>query len=91
MNSEEYIEYSKTKIVADIWNCGDCICDCNQPIIERITPDNYPWIKRERLWEGTFGTDGENYKLMEEELKEAIDKFRSNGYAVILEHGFIFN
>lgn len=84
--TEEYLEYKKTRIVAEIWNCGDDVCDCNQPQIHRITPNDncgYPWIKRERLWEGTFQTDGEGLKLMKKELKEAVDKYRSLGYAVI--------
>lgn len=61
------------KIVGEMWSCEDDYCDCHQPQIDRITPNReagFPWIKRERLWTGTFKTDGEMDGLWEE-LKAA--------------------
>jgi hypothetical protein len=83
---EEYLEWKKTRIIAHMWHCGDEICNCYQPKIERITPNknnDFPWIERELLWSGTFCTDGEDSDIREKELNEAIDRFRGEGFAVI--------
>jgi hypothetical protein len=42
---------------AVMWWCEDPVCDCTQPIIERVTPpplSGHMGYKFERLWEGTF-------------------------------------
>lgn len=55
---------ARDELVAAIWYCGDDYCDCTQPVIERITPNHragYPWIRRDRVWEGRFLTDTWGY------------------------------
>ena len=55
-------DWRKTWVVASVWYCGDEYCNCTQPQIEIVRPNlkaSYPWIQRERIWEGTFRTDGE--------------------------------
>jgi hypothetical protein len=45
------------RIVASMWWCGDPVCDCTQPVVERITalgPGDGPPFRFERLWAGTF-------------------------------------
>lgn len=51
-------EERRSYLYAHIWWCGDEVCDCTQPVIERFAPnplDSRFW-KQERLWEGTFHT-----------------------------------
>ena len=59
---ERRAEWAKTRAVGRIWWCGDYFCDCTQAVIEKITPNDevgFPWIHRERLWEGPFHSDSE--------------------------------
>jgi hypothetical protein len=54
-------EWAAERIVARIWWCGDEVCDCACPQIEKITPNyvaGYPWTRREVLWSGTFVSRG---------------------------------
>ena len=90
---QEVIDWQSTKIIAQVWNCGDEICDCNHGVIERITPNEssgYPWIKREMIYDGIFHSNGEGYNEIEKDLKEAVDRFRSDGFAVEDIHQYIF-
>lgn len=74
-------DWQKTWLVAGIWWCGDEVCDCTQPIVERVTPNTdagYPWVRRERIWEGQFcseATDGETIGQWKE-LREAMQKYQ---------------
>jgi hypothetical protein len=65
--------------VASVWWCGDDYCDCTQPIVELVEPNfraGYPWVKRERHWEGTFETDGEgDSEVWRRELAEVAPRF----------------
>jgi hypothetical protein len=54
--------WASTRFVAIAWWCGDEVCDCTQAQIDKVTPNvtaGYPWIARERVWEGEFFSDGE--------------------------------
>lgn len=67
-------EWRKTRLEAQIWGCGDEICDCHQAQIERIRPNfkaGFPWVLREVVWRGTFACGGEEVWRMREELHEA--------------------
>jgi len=53
-----------TRRIAEIWWCGDDVCDCEQAVVDDISPNldvGYPWIRRERVATGTFFTNGEGY------------------------------
>lgn len=55
-------DWGQAKVVAELWRCGDDVCDCSQPKVYRQGPNRragYPWVTRELLWAGTFRTDGE--------------------------------
>lgn len=70
----------KKWLVAEIWNCNDEYCDCHQPQISRVSPSfkaGYPWVKRERIWEGTFisAPSLREYRRLERELSEAKERF----------------
>jgi len=61
-----------------IWWCGDDICDCYQPQIEHISPNNIagpPWLRRETLWTGEFIT-GASWEEKRQIRKELADKMR---------------
>lgn len=50
-------DWAKTWLRAYMWRCEDAVCDCWQPVIERLMPNlvtGYPWVKRQRVWEGPF-------------------------------------
>lgn len=67
-------DWLRTKLVARLWWCGDEVCDCYQPMIERMRPNlaaGYPWITRERVWEGTFDSGGEHLDRLRAELRQA--------------------
>lgn len=80
-------KWDKSYVVAEIWDCGDEECDCIQPVINRATPNRtagYPWIKWERLWEGTFVTqggiwggmpEGVTYETLVEDLRAATAEY----------------
>lgn len=56
--------WKESRVVAEMWDCGDDYCDCTQPRIYRESPNleaGYPWVNRDLLWEGTFRTDGEGW------------------------------
>lgn len=66
-----------------IWYCGDEICDCYQPVIEEVSPNRkagHPWVKRRRVWEGTFFSRPhlEEHKEMAEELRIELRKRNEN-------------
>ncbi len=68
-----------TRLQAYTWHCGDEVCCCTQPVIERIKPNikaGYPWIHRERIWEGVFRSERGFSEAAEDDaaLKEAADK-----------------
>lgn len=66
--ADAYQRWLEPQVVASIWWCGDEYCDCTEPVIERISPGTrYPWVRRERLWEGTFLTDTFSYSWEERE------------------------
>lgn len=67
---------SLPRIEAYIWYCGDEICDCTQPVIEKIEPNlkvGFPWVMRTRLWEGTFYSQPsfDERRQQDAELEEA--------------------
>lgn len=67
-------------LVAEIWRCGDEVCDCWQPQITLISPHDPPmppWIRRDRKWEGTFISDPDNSELQDirSELRTAAAKY----------------
>ena len=73
-------DWEKTWVQVYMWHCGDDYCSCTQPVVERITPNilaGFPWIKRERLWEGAFHSeaDSEDRKQQEESLKEKAKEY----------------
>ena len=62
--AEKIAHWRKPRRVAEVWWCGDEVCDCQQAQVVDITPNldaGYPWIKWERVATGTFFTDGEGY------------------------------
>lgn len=67
------------KIQAYIWWCGDDVCDCTEPLIDVITPNEkagYPWIERTTIWRGTFRSrDSERGGDPQEELIAACDRY----------------
>lgn len=49
---------------ASIWACEDAVCDCCQAIVEDIERHPTlpaPYVKRTRVAEGPFYTDGEGW------------------------------
>ena len=67
-------------MVAEIWHCGDEVCDCYQPQITLIKPHNPPmppWIVREQRWAGAFFSQPgeEEWVQMKTELREACLRF----------------
>ncbi len=73
-STAEMDEWRATWLQVYIWWCGDEHCDCTQPVVERVTPNIeawYPWIHRERLWEGTFmSSNGYGLEVDEQELRD---------------------
>jgi hypothetical protein len=70
-----YDNWGRTYLEAQIWHCGDEICNCYQPQIDEISPNcsaGYPWIRRKEIWRGTFCSDPshEEYEAMIRELTE---------------------
>ena len=44
-------------VYAEMWWCGDEVCDCHQGQIIRNTPNfdsGWPWVHRDVLWRGKF-------------------------------------
>lgn len=81
----DYEQWSKPKIVARIWECGDPYCECSQPLVELIEPNmnaGYPWITRKRLWEGTFVTspNSEEAAKVANELEQAAADVEAGKY-----------
>jgi len=82
-----YESWAETKVLGQIWHCGDEECDCSQAVIERISPNTdagYPWIRRERLWEGKFYSDSwekswiENMEpAPEDDLADHLEEFKA--------------
>lgn len=69
--------WSVPRYSAELWWCGDEVCDCSQPQIDLITPNltvGPPWIRRTNIWRGTFKSGGETEGLREE-LEEACRRF----------------
>jgi hypothetical protein len=82
--TDRRVRWLEKRLEAQMWWCGDDYCDCTQPVIERITPNHqagYPWVHRERVWEGEFLTSTEQYSAEEREalqfapLREACQQF----------------
>jgi hypothetical protein len=64
------------KLEAFVWWCYDEVCDCSQAVIERVTPRvDALWPKRERIWEGTFFTEGEGSAETRAELIVAAARY----------------
>jgi hypothetical protein len=62
MPTPEEINYWLTvRLTAYIWSCDpETCCESMQARVGRISPNQgsgYPWIRRERLWEGKFYSD----------------------------------
>jgi hypothetical protein len=58
--------WATPRLEARMWFCEDEVCSCTQPQIDRITPNlesGYPWIKRERVWEGVFHSNADAAEL----------------------------
>jgi hypothetical protein len=77
---DPYETWLTTRVRAEMWWCGDEHCNCTQPQIDRITPNHdagYPWIKRERLWEGEFQSDASAEESLAQwrELIAAAEKY----------------
>jgi len=73
-------EWLTPRLIAHVWWCGDDMCDCQQPLIERIDPNGragFPWIRRTKLWEGEFtsGAEPGTSERLERELKEAAARY----------------
>lgn len=76
MTPEELDRWRTPRLSAHVWGCDDEVCNCTQPVIERLTPgERWPWVKIERVWEGTFHTEGEGYDESCLELTEAAGRF----------------
>ena len=62
-------------LVARMWWCEDEVCDCTQPIIERVSqnPIDPRFFTRERLWEGQFISQDGGYD--DDELAMRRDEF----------------
>ncbi len=80
MTEEERERWLAGRVTGYVWYCGDDVCDCTQPVIERLSPNmgaGFPWIHRDRLWEGTFcsGADGQETRDQNAELAEACARF----------------
>lgn len=73
VTSDEYTRWRRPRYFAEMWWCGDEYCDCYQPQIDLVTPNltvGPPWIRRTRIWEGTFASGGEE-DGQRDELREA--------------------
>ncbi len=71
-------EYGKVYVKANMWYCGDEVCNCTQPRIEIMGPNPLTAIRSwsfVRLWEGTFRSDGERDMLRAQRV-ELIDACR---------------
>lgn len=73
--------WGKTYLAARMWQCGDEVCDCTQPMIEIITPNmvaGAPWIHRKTLWQGAFHSEAtiEERAEQESELRKAMEKYK---------------
>lgn len=72
-----------TRIIAELWWCGDPVCDCTQPIIEEVTPVTNDigirWFRRNRIWEGSFHSQASREELEAQwkELTEAAEKYHA--------------
>lgn len=58
-----------SELRAEMWRCGDEVCDCTQPIVVRVTP-NLGFsgaVHREVLWAGTFRSGATLGELAEQE------------------------
>lgn len=67
-------KWEMARLEAYLWWCGDYNCDCSQPVIDRVTPNRqagYPWIHREKVWQGSFRTGGEDMDMLRAELVAA--------------------
>ncbi len=76
-------EWMAGRTRAYVWWCGDEVCDCVMPVIERLTPNTkagFPWVHVERVWEGTFVSrsygypDGMDYDTLLAELRQACEE-----------------
>jgi hypothetical protein len=70
-----YDNWGRTYLEAQIWHCGDEICNCYQPQIDEISPNHcggYPWIHRKEIWRGSFISEPNPKELsaMQKELAE---------------------
>ena len=72
----------KTWVVAQMWCCGDDVCDCSQPQIELVGPgENYPWLHRAIIWQGIFQSESSGMSMVEyeEQRKELQDEAAKHG------------
>ncbi len=79
MITKEVLDHwGKTWLRAFMWYCGDDVCNCSQPKIIKQSPNwnmGYPWVRQDSVWEGTFRSDGEDYELLVQELKDAAARY----------------
>lgn len=76
---QEKKDWATPRIIARMWHCLDEVCDCWQPLVERITPNRtagFPWVIRERLWSGTLASEPDEEKIdkLKKELQEEADR-----------------
>jgi hypothetical protein len=71
---ELYERWRTERTEAYVWYCGDEVCACTQPRIEKITPNleaGYPWIHREAIWVGAFHSEGTIQELAQQNAELA--------------------
>ena len=71
------MKIGESENIAEMWYCGDDICNCHQPQINKYTMRENGFYKMERLWEGTFHSDPDldEMESMKLELEEAKKRF----------------
>jgi len=75
-----------TETKAFMWYCGDEVCECSQPVIERFSYredwlGRRTFIDRKRLWEGQFHSEAEPDERAGQ-LRELAEECERRGIAV---------
>ncbi len=62
---------AEQKIEIVMWWCGDPVCDCTQPQINRWTRKPIGSWSCESLWEGDYRSQADSVEFTEQELELA--------------------
>lgn len=74
------------QIVAEMWYCGDEVCECSQPEINRLTPNRYypQCVDRETIEKGPFYSGAAMVEI-EEQCKWLLEAARRHNVANLEE------